>query len=186
MPDKSNENEFSRLVEVEKVAPQGHVATLRAEPDECRAVAKRLGLLALDSLTATLTVRRLADGVSYGVKGVFDAAVVQECVVSLTPLPSKLHDDVGGLFVPAKHLADDDGAEIDDPLADAPEPIKDGAIDLGELVVQHLALGLDPYPRLAGVEPALPRSVAADKDTRKPFSDLATLLKSKEKTNEKE
>lgn len=187
MQDKNHVNEFSRCIDVEKIAPQGHFVTITAEADECRAVAERLGLLTLDSLKATLTVTRMADGDSYTVTGNLDAAVTQECVVSLTPIPSTVHEAVSGLFVPPKHLATNEShEEIEDPLADVPEPIVNGAIDLGELVVQHLALVLDPYPRQSGIAPALPRGVAMGEDRQKPFAGLAALLKTKEKNDKKE
>lgn len=185
---KTPVNEFSRLVEVEKIAPRGgHTISIAAETAERTAVAKRLGLLGLDALTAQLTVERAADSVSFTVVGTFEAAVVQECVVSLTPLPSRLQDAVSGHFVPPQRLQ---GAaepeEIEDPLAEIPEPIVNGAIDLGELIVQHLALALDPYPRQAGVAPALPRGAVATAGKLKPFADLAMLLKEKEKNDKKE
>ncbi|MBP7253608.1 MAG: DUF177 domain-containing protein [Alphaproteobacteria bacterium] len=188
MSDKTHVNEFSRIVEVEKIAPRGgHSMSITAEPAERVAVAKRLGLLELDSLIANLTVERAADGVSFTADGTFDADVVQECVVSLTPLSAKLHDIVAGHFVPPQRLSmTGEPEEIENPLAEIPEPIIDGTIDLGELVVQHLALALDPYPRQPGVEPVLPRTVAPVADTQKPFAGLATLLKTKEKSDKKE
>src|SRR3546814_17044110 len=50
--------------------------------------------------------------------------------------------------------------EVEFTLADEdpPEPFENGCIDLGEIVVQHLAVALDPYPRAPGAE--LPRSEA--------------------------
>lgn len=186
MSDKSTVNELIRLVEIDKVPPQGFSLTIEAEPDERTAIARRLGLLELPSLRATLTVTRLADGESFGVKGKLEAAVVQECVVSLTPIAAKVDEAVSGLFVPARQLAVGKHEEIDDPLAEIPEAISNGAIDVGELVVQHLALGLDPYPRQAGVAPALPRSVAPSEEKRKPFEGLAALLQNKEKNDKKE
>ena len=35
---------------------------------------------------------------------------------------------------------------------DLPEPLPEGALDLGETVAQQLSLGLDPYPRAPGSE----------------------------------
>lgn len=185
MPDKSTVNEFSRLVEIDKVPPQGFSLTIEAEPDERAAIARRLGLLELPSLRATLAVTRLADGESFAVKGKLEAAVVQECVVSLTPIAAKVHEAVSGLFVPARQLAVGGHEEIDDPLAEIPEAISNNAIDVGELVVQHLALGLDPYPRQEGVAPALPRAAAPSEDTRKPFAGLGALLKAKDRDDKK-
>ena len=52
---------------------------------------------------------------------------------------------------------------------DEPDPIVDGRIDIGALAAEFFALGLDPYPRKAGVafeRPAEPEGEAT------PFSAL--------------
>jgi hypothetical protein len=57
--------------------------------------------------------------------------------------------------------------------SDPPDPIIDGTIDVGALVAEFLALGLDPYPKKPGVE-FVPVSVPAEKEER-PFDVLKKL-----------
>jgi hypothetical protein len=60
-----------------------------------------------------------------------------------------------------------------------PEPLPADAIDLGEAVVQQLAVALDPYPRKPGAEIPAEYSGAADTDGRGgPFASLARLRRS--------
>ncbi len=56
---------------------------------------------------------------------------------------------------------------------DPPEPIVNGAIDLGALAVEFLMLGLDPYPRKPGAvfEPVIAPVDPADH----PFAALGAL-----------
>ena len=71
--------------------------------------------------------------------------------------------------------------DIDVLGADEPEPIADGRIDLGEAVVQQLAIALDPYPRAPGAE--LPAQYSAEEangsrdDAVTPFAALGRLRK---------
>ena len=55
---------------------------------------------------------------------------------------------------PIEILFDKTAPDPSDPAAlrdDAPDPIIGGLVDLGQVAVEFLALGLDPYPRKPGV-----------------------------------
>ena len=98
------------------------------------------------------------------VNGRIRATVKQPCVVTLEPVESRIDETFEAWFSDpdqaialskAKHdkMAKSAGGEV--PMLDEkddPEPIIDGQIDLGELVTQHLALALDPYPHAEGVK----------------------------------
>jgi hypothetical protein len=58
---------------------------------------------------------------------------------------------------------------------DLPDPIVAGRIDLGALVAEFLALGLDPYPRKPGVEFAEPQGAAHEPVGESPFAKLRGL-----------
>jgi hypothetical protein len=60
-------------------------------------------------------------------------------------------------------------AEIPDP----PEPIVNGAIDLGKLASEFLVLGIDPYPRKPGVAFVPPKT--PDDPEEHPFAALKAL-----------
>lgn len=142
-----------------------------------------LGLPGIESLTATVSLRRLASGLVEA-KGRLEADVVQECVVTLEPIPTHVAEDFRvtyGEAEPAPTLAEID---LDYEETDPPEPIEGGIIDLGALVAEYLALGLDPYPRKAGAEvpqefdpKVAPVPETIKTETRKPFAGLDKLVK---------
>lgn len=147
--------EFSRPVVVESLRADETVREIEAGAAECRALARRFRLEAVHSLSATVRLTRLR-GHRVGmvqVKGTLTAEVVQTCVVTLEPVPASVAESFSALFSP--EVAEVGEETILDPFADdedLPEPLIDGAIDIGELTAQHLSLALDPYPRAPGVE----------------------------------
>jgi uncharacterized metal-binding protein YceD (DUF177 family) len=148
--------EFSRLVQVDIVDTDGAALTLRANEDECAAVAGRLDLQSVADLRAEVSMRRTAVGlVRLNVD--FSANVVQSCVVTLEAVAATVADRFSVLCDGAqkrgKKGSDAEEEVFVDPFGEDPvEPLVDGCIDLGELVTQHLSLSLDPYPHAPGIE----------------------------------
>jgi uncharacterized metal-binding protein YceD (DUF177 family) len=170
--------EFSRPLAIDDIAREGSDLTLEATAEERRRLAERFGLLSLDRLTAALTVTRGASGIPVRVRGRLHASVVQECVVSLEPIPSEIDELIEVEFAPAA----EDGAEevfhLDQP--EPPEPLEGDSLDLGELVAQHLSVALDPYPRKEGLAPlewAAGGPEDGEDEADSPFSVLAPLRK---------
>jgi uncharacterized metal-binding protein YceD (DUF177 family) len=170
--------EFSRIVNIEALAAEDLRREIEAGPGERAALAARFGLLALDSLKATVRLKKLR-GPQVRVEGEFAADVVQSCVVTLEPVRSRIADAFSITFTPAVEL--DDGAELDlSPWAqDLPEPLTGGVLDIGEAVAQQLAVALDPYPRAAGVTFAAENysGLAPERPENGPFAALASLRK---------
>ncbi len=157
--------EFHRPLEIARVPPDGSAETLAAEPDECAALARRLGLHAVISLAATLDVmpwRRKGAKVTGAVR----AEIVQTCVVSLDDFTASVREPVERYYLPPGLST---GAEDED---DADE-IVNGVVDLGELVSETLALSIDPYPRKPGVA----FQPAAEPDGPSPVSPFTALAK---------
>lgn len=179
--------EFSRPVDVATIAPDGLVRTIEAKPDELRNLARRLELLAIDRLSATLRLRRVRGGEMVEVSGEIDADVVQACVVTLEPVRSRVQDSFEELFAPPHLVPEfDPDEEVDLAVLEGmPEPIENGRIDLGEVVAQNLSLSLDPYPRAPGVpfvgdEEEAPEAKTQEEgeERRNPFAALAKLKRS--------
>lgn len=168
---KQPEPEFSRPVVVDRLGQAAVTETLVAGPEELVALARRLRLVELSALSATITLERTLGGLIH-VAGRLEADVVQTCVVTLVDFPSHIEDSFAADFgnAPAEF-----GDEIEvDPDYDPPELIEEGVIDLGELVTQYLALSLDPHPRAPGatLDPAWSQTEMAD---RSPFAVLKNL-----------
>ena len=175
------ENEFPRPVAVDRLGPKETVMEIEARPAERQALARRFGLLALDSLTATVHLKPVAGTKVVRVRGTFQARLAQECVVTLAPVPAEVEDSFELTYAPGG--ADNPGGEMvlsidaDDP----PEPIVAGHIDIGEAVAEHLALALEPFPRAPGA--VLPGDVAGEDDEDAPKSPFAVLAKLGKKTD---
>jgi uncharacterized metal-binding protein YceD (DUF177 family) len=159
---------FSRPLKVEEIrdASSGEIEAGEAEME---AIARILDLVGLEGLTFAYRLRRDGkDGLR--LTGTLKAKVTQNCVVTLDPVTTELEIPVEAVFWPA-HLVQEFEQRSEDHTnpdeVDWPEPIKDGKIDLGPLIYETLATGLDPYPKREGAsfewsqEGAEPSSVAA-------------------------
>ncbi len=144
--------ELSRPLKVERIPVGGIEEKIVVSPQERVALAERFGLLDMPRFEAFLNVDR-AEGAMVAVTGNLVADVVQQCVVTLDPIPAQVRDMINVLYAPPHLIKKDREGPLGD-LGDAepPEPIENGRIDLGELVAQHLATALDPYPRKEGAE----------------------------------
>ena len=151
------EPEFSRDVSVQELPPEGNAVEVAADAGERAALAARLGLVAVDALRAAVVLSPAAIGEgAVRVTGELRAHITQRCVVTLEPFEATVTEPVEALFV--RGLAEDDAAmEAFDPDEELPEPLLGDTIDIGELVVEHLAVALDPYPR----SPATPADEVA-------------------------
>lgn len=170
-------NEFSRIVAPDRLGGPPLTEAIEATAAERAAVARRLGILAVDRLSAVLTVKSAGSRL-FRVQGVWEAAVRQACVVTLEPVADSLKGSFEASFEafdgsrPAPQGAD---VEIDPEAADPAEALPAEGIDLGELVVQELAVALNPYPRAPGAEiPAEYRPPEVE-DENGPFAALKVL-----------
>ncbi len=166
---------LSRPVDVRRLARDGDLVTIDADAGERAALARELGIPAIERLHAEVTVTPARGGAR--VRGHVSATVVQTCVVSLDPFETAIEEDIDLRF--KRHATVAPGAEIDlDALGeDGPEPLDGDLIDVGALAAEHLALGLDLYPRKPGV--AFDDIVEAPEDEAKqsPFAGLAGLVR---------
>lgn len=166
--------ELSRPLEVHSLPPSGRDFTLTTTAEERARVAERLGVRKIPMLSARLLVKPVIGGVS--VTGTFAADVVQDCVVTLVPLPSHLTGDV---TVTLMEAVDEPGEEIEIGLdGDDVELLQGDIVDVGEIVVEQLALVIDPYPRAPGAVFSAPKSEESHGES--PFAALAKLKSARE------
>lgn len=152
----------SRPLAVTAVPPGGLDLTIQPTEAQCAVLAQQNKLRALAGVEARLHVSRSgAEGLE--VSGVLRARVRQTCVLTLEDFDADIEEPVHLRFAPLPaHAAAQSGAEslqIVDLDEDAPDPLIGGVVDLGAVLCEFLALGIDPYPRRPGaqfVEPAPP------------------------------
>ena len=125
-----------------------------ARPDECRELARRFDLLAVEALSAEGMLLPEAAGRRIRLDGRLVADVIQTCVVSLDPVPAHIDVQFERLYGwdVAEEWEDGAGEEVFLDLAgELPvERLTSDCFDLGEAAAEQLALELDPYPRKPG------------------------------------
>jgi hypothetical protein len=160
--------ELSRPIALSKIPAQGLSVRVQATPEECAAVADRMGLPAVRSLECRFDLGRADDAVSILAEGHLVAEVVQTCVTSAEDFAAPVEEAFTVRFVPA-------GTEREDPDPSRPDeiPYEGETIDLGEATTEQLGLALDPWPRIEGATVPL---IDDDGDDDSPFAILAEKL----------
>jgi hypothetical protein len=156
------------------VPKTGLSATRAAAPDELKAVARALGLIACPSLEASYVITPGGAG-RYALSGTLRAQVVQACVVTLDPVASAIEESFEAFFWPEEDIAPPRGGVLDLDEAADPEPIVGGQIAVGRIVFECLAESLDPYPRKPGATLDLREAAPAGGAGGRPESPFAVL-----------
>lgn len=167
MPEKHTEQlteqEWSHFFDVEDLESKPERLTIEASDEELEDMARRLQIPAIKSATADLVLKREQGGRVIYVSGEFKALIVQTCVVSAEPVETELSEPVEGWFADKDKTVSFASAKRDREAdksnnlevelmeeREDPEAVLNGAIDLGELVTQHISLALPPYPHKEG------------------------------------
>jgi len=161
------QNSWTVPVSVDDI-PEAGLHIEAEAPAEVRAqLVKLASLRDLPYLSAVFDLTRRGRGVH--VAGQVKARVGQTCVVTLDPLERDIDEPINLLFAPTGAASQDEiGQE------EPPEPLIEGKLDLGAIATEFLLLGIDPYPRKAGVEFAAIETADA---SAKPFAALEALKK---------
>jgi uncharacterized metal-binding protein YceD (DUF177 family) len=161
--------EFHRPLTLDRMGATGFSQRIEATEAERAALAQRLGVPALGLLVCDFRLQREGQRV-IAAGATIQARVTQVCVVSLDEFESDLRVEFRVRFVPAALESEEIDPEVEDEI-----PYDGGKIDLGEAVVQELALALDPYPRKPDAE--LPPEAA------EPPASPFTVLRSRGRVN---
>ncbi|MGE0766669.1 MAG: DUF177 domain-containing protein [Hyphomicrobiaceae bacterium] len=147
-----------------------------ATVDELQRLADALRVVSVDQLAARYRLTPRPGG-RLALSGVIDARVTQECVVTLDPVASSISIPLDVIFTSQASTSDPaiEGS-LDDLESPDEEPIENGAVDVGRIVLEELLSGIDPYPRLP--EASFDWSdTKGDPAAEKPFAALARLRK---------
>jgi hypothetical protein len=166
-------------IQLAEIPAGGRHIKLAPDAETRAAIASALGLAGLPRVEAEFDLMPLAaDGVK--VSGVISATVEQTCVVTLEPLVNEVSERIdlvlvqpGAMPPPRATLDIDVTAETD-----LPDVLRDGTVDLGEVALEFLTVGIDPYPRKDGVTFQPPPS--ADDPASHPFAALSAWRKKSE------
>ena len=165
--------EFNRPVDVVRLGPDGASYDIAASAEERAALARRFDLLALDHLSAQVTLKPVAGGF-YRLAATLEAALTQACVATLEPVTSRVEETFsllyGALEAQKEVLLDGESETV--------EPLEGGMIDIGEAVAQQLSLAIDPFPRAADAPSQTDAAASSPLDS--PFAVLAKLRPTRE------
>ncbi len=166
--------EFSVEIRLDALPRDGKRFALCASPDERIAIAERLGIPAVDKLAGD--VRLVATRKAITARGHLDAALTRICVASLEEMSETVDESFEIEFfrtAPARTDADANEAW------EQPEVHEGDTLDLGELLVQQLALAMAQFPRKPDAASLAEKYGRAK--ARSPFAALAGKI---EKSNE--
>jgi len=157
--------------------PSGGLTVKRdATAGELAALAAALDIIGCEKFHASYRVTRAADD-GYRLKGKLIADVVQACVVTLAPVLETVSADFAAEFRPATELAGKSGGNVELDDESEMEPIEGNMIDVGRVIYEELAAGLNPYPRRPGAEfsPVVDKADDGRQAKANPFAVLAKL-----------
>lgn len=158
--------------------PAGGLRSSRNATEAERAqLAAQLPLVSCEALSVDYQIKP-AGRDRYALTGRVTAELTQNCIVSLDPVPARLDEPIDCKFVPAALIPNSQDEEQEVLAIDDLEPIESGFIDVGRVVFEVVASGLDPYPRRDDAQ-WQPPHIEADLADREagPFAALADLKK---------
>jgi uncharacterized metal-binding protein YceD (DUF177 family) len=170
---------WKRPILVAELPTEGRDYELAPDAAEREALARRVGVNAVPTLSANLHIAPDGRG-GASVEGVLRASVTQMCVVTLEEFDNPIEEPISARFAPPETITDDSEGFVDIRGDDPPDPLVDGALDLAAVVGEFLALAVDPYPRKPGAVFESPAEPSAGKD-----SPFAALEKLKDRSSDK-
>ena len=175
--------ELSREMSFENLTSELTEFQFEASADECRALAERLGILVLHHIKVTGVAGRTTAGGDIDLNGKIQAAVEQNCSLTLEPIRADVNTSFNIRF--SDRISEDTPiGRIEEELgARSLEPMPTGPVDVGEIAAQYLSMAINPFPRTSGVtldvsalEGVVILSEEDDREARSPFSQLKKIM----------
>lgn len=141
-------SEMPYLIDIYKIPEKGKELIIKANAEQCVAIAKRLKIPAVLSLTASAKITKDS---SIRVQCHFEADLKQNCVITLETIQTHVSGEFEEFFISSseggmKNEVIDLDLESEDPL-----PLERHELDVGELILEHLSLSMNPYPKKEGL-----------------------------------
>ena len=166
------------IVRIDRLPAAGRSVNVAPDADALAALATILKVEAVEAMQASLTVTPLRGGIR--ALGHLSARIVQASVVSFEPVVQEIDEAVDRVFLPAStENVPTPGSEVFVDLEDDdfPDHIDGPEVDLSALLIETIALAIDPYPRRPG-ESLDSLGLADDGEPSGPFAALTKLKKS--------
>lgn len=170
-------------IRLDSMPPAGRHLQLSVPEGERQQIAERLGVSEVQNLEVSLHAVKFRGGMR--VTGQLTAAIVQPSVITLEPVLQRISEPIDRVFLPGTKRSDsaNAGAEIFVDLEgeDIPDHFEGQEADMSELIIETLALGIDPYPRAAG-ESLDSLGLSGPEEDESPFARLKSLKKTNDKS----
>jgi uncharacterized metal-binding protein YceD (DUF177 family) len=151
----TNHNEapiLDAVIRFDRLPAAGRELEVAPDAEALAAMADILKITTLETFHASLTAVKLRGGIR--VQGRLTARIVQPSVVTFEPVTQDIDEPVDRLFIqgPDKPHNPAPGAEIFVDLEDEdfPDHVDGNEVDLSALLIETIALAINPYPRLPG------------------------------------
>lgn len=151
-------DEWSCLVDINKIDFTPKTYDTHPDEDEYEALAQRLGVQKISDVKAKCYAFRVDGGHIVKIEGQVWGKVEQECVVTLKPVEQDIYQKFEAYYmnpqdaVPfaaaskkIKQKQDKNELAMMEEWED-PEMTKDGMIDMAELAIQYISLGVEDFP----------------------------------------
>ncbi|MDB5560956.1 MAG: hypothetical protein JWN11_374 [Hyphomicrobiales bacterium] len=180
--DSTNAPIFDATIRIDNLPPAGRELKLAADATQRQALAELLEISAIERLDVTLNATTFRGGIR--VLGRLRAVIEQPCVVTLVPVRQEIDEAVDRVFLPEADASRPAAASaeifVDLDADDPPDHFSGPEADLSDLIIETLALAIDPYPRAPGASVDAPQ-MDKDDEIESPFSSLKALKDSGDK-----
>ena len=163
MPQITLDSEIS----ADRIRPDsGNFFKFVASDAECQLLAARFHFVAVEALSAELRVRKSARD-CWDVVGQLKGVIVQACGATGVPVSETIDFLIEERYVRSAGNPDEVEVHLDEA-----EPLENGAIKIGEMLAQSLAVAVTPWPRA----PEAPETFTSGEELPDhPFAGLAAL-----------
>ena len=140
--------ELSIPINVAQLPSKGITINKRMKKDICSKIASRVAVDILESFIINISVcRDNGPNFTANVTGNIQAKIIQACSVTLEPISSTLCIPVHLTFAEENHYTQASLTDINPEEETPPELMYDGEFDLGDVLIQLLAVEINPFPR---------------------------------------
>mgnify|MGYP002629644408 CR=1 FL=1 len=161
----------------ELVSKRAYSFDLTPDDKTREAIAAELGIVSLRKLRVVGTLSPLGRK-DWQLEAEMGATVVQDCVTTLDPVTTRIDEPIKRTYLHQIEYPTDE-EEVEIPEDDSIDPLPE-VLDLGEVILEALALALPAYPQVPGAKPLVQAYTAPGVDpltdeATKPFAGLAAL-----------
>ena len=144
--------------------------------DERQAVAQALGIRSIKKLRLSGQLAPVG-GKDWALTADLGATVIQECVVTLGPVTTRIDEPVARTYM--AEMSEIEASEVEMAEDDSVEQLP-ASLDLAAVMIEALSLALPLYPRAEGADLgeavfAAPGTTAMTDEDTKPFAGLGAL-----------